>query len=187
MGLLDALLKAYREEVQPGSNKAGFLEQLVEDVEKKGLKPLKNSQYTEFKLKYYVERLEAEATEPPDPIFSISKKVHKSKRLGLNRQNVEDVACGRENESVNLSSSIDVRVPPAPPVGSLARASNILNKLPGCDSCPACGYWDGYGRMCPGRYCFFSAVFKGKAARPVPIAEAQKACAKQDDPDLYED
>ena len=64
-------------------------------------------------------------------------------------------------------------------MSSPARASNKGDKL-GCDSCPACGHWDGYGRMGPGRYCFFSAVFKGKAARPVPIAEAQKACEKMD-------
>jgi hypothetical protein len=54
-----------------------------------------------------------------------------------------------------------------------------------CEACPACGYWDGYGRMGPGRYCFYSAYFKGKAAKPVPIAEAQKACQKEDEQDLY--
>jgi len=45
--------------------------------------------------------------------------------------------------------------------------------------CLACGHWDGYDRFRPGRYCFFTAVFKGKAARPVPIAEAQKVCQKE--------
>jgi hypothetical protein len=29
-----------------------------------------------------------------------------------------------------------------------------------------------------GRYCFFSAVLKGKPAWPVPIVEAQRACEK---------
>jgi hypothetical protein len=27
-------------------------------------------------------------------------------------------------------------------VDSLARASDFVDKLRGCDSCPACGYWD---------------------------------------------
>lgn len=32
--------------------------------------------------------------------------------------------------------------------------------------------------MRSGRYCFYSAYFKAKAAKPVPIAEAQNACQK---------
>ncbi len=63
------------------------------------------------------------------------------------------------------------------------RVREYLTMQPGrCESCPACGSWDGYGlwRMPPGRYCFYSAYFKGKAARPEPIAAAQKACPKQD-------
>lgn len=51
--------------------------------------------------------------------------------------------------------------------------------------CLACGHWNGSGRMDPGLYCFYSAVFKGKTARPVPIAEARKACEKLDWPETF--
>jgi hypothetical protein len=189
MGLLDSLLKAYLEEAQPGSNKVALVDQFVENVEKKGLKTSTNSQHANFKLKNYIERLETEATDSQDPILSISKKTFEPDKLELNIQNVEDVACVRESESANLTSSIHIRVPSAPsPVGSHARTSNILNKMPVCDSCPACGHWDGYGwwKMEPGRYCFYSAYFKGKTARPVPIAEARKACQKANETDSYE-
>ena len=57
-----------------------------------------------------------------------------------------------------------------------------------CEACAACGHWDGYGwwKMEPGWYCFYSAYFKGKTARPVPIAEARKACQKTNETDSYE-
>jgi hypothetical protein len=35
----------------------------------------------------------------------------------------------------------------------------------------------------PGALLFYSAVLKGKPARPVPIAEAQRACPKEYDSD----
>ena len=66
-------------------------------------------------------------------------------------------------------------------------ARECLMMQPGhCESCPACGHWDGYGpwKMGPGQYCFYTAYFKGKAARPVPIAEVQNACPQKDDPNL---
>lgn len=65
------------------------------------------------------------------------------------------------------------------------RAVEYLRNVPGdCAHCPASGQWDGYGpfRLPPGRYCFHSAVFMGKAARPVLIDEARQACPKQIEP-----
>jgi hypothetical protein len=55
-----------------------------------------------------------------------------------------------------------------------------------CEVCAACGHRDGYGRMSPRRYCFYSAYFKAKTAKPVPIAEAQKTNPKRGEADLRE-
>jgi hypothetical protein len=65
-----------------------------------------------------------------------------------------------------------------PLVVSFARASDNVDKSPDCESCPACGHWDGYGpwQMPAGRYCFHTAYYKGKAARPVPVADAKNIC-----------
>jgi hypothetical protein len=64
---------------------------------------------------------------------------------------------------------------------NVCQAREFLTMQPGqCHNCPAAGHWDGYSRwrMAPGRYCFYSAIFEGKAARPVLAAWATNACPK---------
>jgi len=58
---------------------------------------------------------------------------------------------------------------------SYARPRDNRNVLPGnCDSCPAAGYWDYMG---PGKWCFHTAYFLGKASRPTPCKTAQHDCS----------
>jgi hypothetical protein len=185
MGLLDAFLKAYHEREQPGV-KEGTPSNLFVDKVDKGVSTMTtNAQPIAITDKFNLEDLDKGSAEPQDPNSSASKKLSESTGMRGGNQNVDIVACVRGNESANLTSLSHKKDPSTPPpVGSFARASNIVYKIAGCDSCPACGRWEGYGRMGPGRYCFYSAYFKGKAAKPVPIAEAQKACQKEDEQDL---
>jgi hypothetical protein len=188
MGFLDAFLKAYHEREQPSGRDSSHSDQFVDKVEKGVSTTATNAQLNVITNKIAIERLEKGAAKPQDPISSASKKPPEFTGVRGDKQNVDIVACVRENESTILNSLLNKKSSSTPPpVSSLARASNIVYKKPTCDSCPAWGHWDGYRwwKMEPGRYCFYSAYFKGKAARPVPIAEARKACQKEDDPDLY--
>jgi hypothetical protein len=179
MGLLDAFLKAYHEDGQSVGSDSSHSDRFVDKVEKGVSTMAKNVQPTVIKHKMSAEWSEKGTAESQDPIFSALKKPPGSKGLIGSEQNVDIVACVRESESTILNSLLNRKTSSPPsPVSSLARASNIVYKISNCDSCPACGHWDGYGRMGPGRYCFFSAYFKAKTAKPVPIAEAQKACPK---------
>jgi len=186
MGLLDVFLKPYLEAVQPVNGKPTSPGLFVDKVDKGLSTTATNGQQIEITNKFDVKQLDGRTKYHQDQILSASRKPHEFKMLREDSQNVDIVACVHENESANFTTFPHKITPAGPiPLGSLARASNIVYKTPACDSCPACGQWDGYGRMRPGRYCFFSAMFKGKTARPVPVAEAQKACPKKDDPDLY--
>ncbi len=49
----------------------------------------------------------------------------------------------------------------------------ILNQDCECDSCPAAGYWDYMG---PGKWCFHTAYFLGRAGKPTPCKTAQHDC-----------
>jgi hypothetical protein len=179
MGLLDAFLKAHPEGVQRYAREATPSNLFVDKVDKCVSTTSTNGQQSVIANKIYNNQPAKITVKPQDPIFSSSRNPFESTGGGGGKQNVDIVACVRGSESENLTSLSNKKAPSDPtPVGSFARASNIVYKIPECDSCPACGHWDGYGRMAPGHYCFFSAVFKGKTARPVPIAEAQKACAK---------
>jgi hypothetical protein len=177
MGLLDAFLKAYQEEGPSGDRDASSSKQSVEKVERGISTKSTNSQHTVIPCKMLSNWLEKEMQDSKEPIVLFLENNPDSNRLGENDKNVENVACVRGNESENLTY-LSYKKNSSPLVGSLARASNILNKLPACDSCRACCDWSGYGQMRRGRYCFFSAVLKGKPAWPVPIVEAQRACEK---------
>ena len=190
MGLLDVFLKPYFEEGQPDRKVTSPADQFVDKVAKSLSTTPKNGQQIEFDMKTEVNKPGRMDASPQETICVDLRKPHESTEERGEVQNVDIVACVRENESAILTSLLSnfcKKNHSAPPsVNPLARASNIVNKIPSCDSCPACGHWDGYDRwqLGPGRYCFFSAVFKGKTARPVPIAEAQKACQKVNEPDL---
>ena len=59
-------------------------------------------------------------------------------------------------------------------IPSYAKPRDNRNILPGnCDSCPAAGYWD---RIGPGKWCFHTAYFLGRAGRPTPCKPAQHDC-----------
>ena len=59
-------------------------------------------------------------------------------------------------------------------IPSYARASDNWNFLPGdCDSCPAGGFWEFKG---PGMWCFYSAYFLGRSAKPVGCVTAKRDC-----------
>jgi hypothetical protein len=57
---------------------------------------------------------------------------------------------------------------------SYARPCDNRNILPcTCDSCPAAGYWDYVG---PGKWCFHTAYFLGRAGKPTLCETAQHDC-----------
>ena len=83
---------------------------------------------------------------------------------------VTKVACAREVRDMLLPSSSNNNQKNNI---SFVRASNKCDKLPDCDSCPAAGFWDYIG---PGRWCFHTAYFLGKAGKPVHCDNAKHHC-----------
>jgi hypothetical protein len=176
MGILDEFLSEYRSE-------ESFGDSLSPLSPRKRMTEMNSHQHDEImhKNKHNDARGDLQSLEQGSADHK--KSCLSSNRLGKRSNNVAFVACVRENESAKIpSSSQKGNFSDSPPVFSYARASDKGDKTH-CDSCPACGYWDGHGpwRMEPGSYCFYKPYFKGKAARPVPIAEAQKACPKEAD------
>jgi hypothetical protein len=172
MSLLDAFLKKYAADSSSEGN--------VDDVGKPLSTTSTNVQGTENKANINTPHSPSAPFQTPMAVFSDPGKPfkHKGKRSYL--PNVDDVACVRENESSKLASLSQGGSPlELSSVGSFARASNNVNKWE-CDSCLACGRWNGYGpwwRMLPGHYCFYTAFFSdGKTGRPVPLEQAAADC-----------
>ena len=181
MRLLEEFLKNYAKEPQPEEVGVDAGPQFVDNVGK-GVSTLStNLQHTKI-IEENNDRAPSNGRfGSQNPKTSAQKKPSDSRNLQAGKENVDNVACVRGGESAILPPFSQNRgLLKADSGCSLARASDIVDKLGNCDSCLACGYWDGYEfwNMPPGRYCFYSAYFKGKAARPVPIAEARRVCPK---------
>ena len=181
MRLLEEFLKNYTKEPQPEEVGDDAVPQFVDNVGKGVSTMPTNLQHSEI----IKEKLDGASSNDRfcglKPKTLALKKPSDSKNMQAGTKNVDNVACVRGEESAILPPLSQNRGFFKADTGcSLARASDIVDKLGECDSCPACGYWDGYEfwNMPPGRYCFYSAYFKGKAARPVPIAEARRVCPK---------
>ena len=181
MRLLEEFLKNYCEEPQPEEVDDYAATPFVDNVVKGVSTMPTNLQHSEIMR----EKLDGAPSNGrfggQNPKTLALKIPSDFKKLREGKENVDNVACVRGEESAILPPLSKNRGSFVADSGcSLARASDIVDKLGECDSCPACGYWDGYEfwNMPPGRYCFYSAYFKGKAARPVPIAEARWVCPK---------
>jgi hypothetical protein len=182
MGLLNVFLKACLDEEQAAACDDTPLNRFVDNVGNRQSTTSTNVQSFGTKAKNEAQKPKKGELEHRTADFPTARKPSESTNLGSGAGNVDVVACVRGNESSKLTpfSQVNARSEPTP-VSSLARASDFVDKLRGCDSCPACGYWDGYGpvRMAPVQYCFYSAVFKGKPARPVLSIEAEKTCPRR--------
>jgi len=179
MGLLDEFLKDYRGEENPAAK--------LSPLSPKGaLTNVTNTQPIENISKNQSTNAQNKTCGPENDGSGSTKNLCSSNNLGERAKNVTFVACAREYESANLPPFYQEKAPSGPPpVSSLTRASDKGDK-PDCETCPACGHWDGYTpwKMRPGLYCFGFAYFKGKAAKPVPITEAQKTNSKKGEAEL---
>jgi hypothetical protein len=181
MRLLEEFLKNYCEEPQPEEAHNEAVTPFVDNVGKGVSTMPTNLQHLEIIDEKHDKVPSNSSFGGQNPKTLALKIPSDFKKLREGKENVDNVACVRGEESAILPPlSQDRGAFEADSGCSLARASDIVDKWGDCDSCPACGYWDGYEfwSMPPGRYCFYSAYFKGKAARPVPIAEARRVCPK---------
>ena len=74
-----------------------------------------------------------------------------------------------ENETVDLAQEVFPR--------AHVRRYNVVPS--GCvyQDCPAAGYWDGHGKEA---WCFYEAVFMGKATKPQLARDRQISCPRRE-------